>query len=170
MNTYLNYLNLYKQNKTDGLIILISKFEPLFFKYSHKLKESEDIKSELILYFIELMNSITKKNIEFKEDKYFISYINTSIKRKFINLSKKEQIYIQKNNYNFFDYNITDNTNNIFFYELVRNLKPKEQKILKLKFIYNYKNSEIAKLLNVSRQNVQICLKRSFKKLKSELN
>lgn len=71
------------------------------------------------------------------------------------------------NYYLLVDNNIIFNESNIIFYDLIKNLKPKEQLVLEKKFIYNYTNSEIAKSLNISRQNIQACITRSLVKLKT---
>lgn len=170
-NEFLDYLRLYNKKDIKGLEFLLNKFEPLLKKYAYKLYDYKDGKSDLTLYFIKLINNIVDNKILFKEDKYFISYINISIKREYISLLKKEEKVLHKDYYEILDCeNKLEEKTDLFFYDLINNLNVKEQNVLKLKFIDNYTNSEIARKMNLSRQNIQICLKRSIAKLRKDLN
>lgn len=76
------------QNSKNPIILenLILQFTPLFKKYASKLS-FEDSMQEFYLLFIKIVNKIPLNKLT--EDKYVISYINSSIKNKYINLSKK---------------------------------------------------------------------------------
>ncbi|EJO5349323.1 sigma-70 family RNA polymerase sigma factor [Clostridium botulinum] len=160
-----NYVKAAKLKDKSSMEYLIEKFQPLINKYAYKLIESEDGKSELTLNFIKLINKIPLYKECFKKDKYIISYIRISLKRKYIYLYKKQkklelkQSYLEENIKYFLD------NSNIIFYDLIKNLNSKEKYILVKKYIYNFNYSEIGKSLKISRQNVYITEKRALNKI-----
>lgn len=77
----------YKNNKDDNsLLTLLDIFRPLIKKYSRKLNY-DGAESDLIIYFIELLNKMPL-NSSMNKNKYILSYINISIKNHYIKLSK----------------------------------------------------------------------------------
>lgn len=164
-NNLYNYVKSSKLGDKSSIEYLINKFEPLINKYSYRLIESEDGKSELILKLIRLINKMPLDTQYFREDKYIVSYIKISLRREYIYLYKKQkklalnQIYLHENNEYSFD------ESNIIFYDLIKNLNHKEKYILIKKYIYNFNSSEIASNLRISRQNAYITEKRALKKI-----
>lgn len=155
-----------KIDDSESIELLIEKFKPLILKYSNKLNSPEDAISELSLHLIKIINKIPLEKDVFKEEKYIISYVSTSIKRYFFQLYSKQQKNSNGEMYLYEDYpDITYNESNIVFYDLIKKLNSKEQLILEKKFVYSYTNTEIAMYLNVSRQNVQVSIKRALMKL-----
>jgi len=154
-----------KLGNKSSVEYLINKFEPLINKYSYRLIESEDGKSELILKLMRLVDKIPLDKKCFKEDKYIISYIKISLKREYIYLYEKQkklslkQNYLDENNEYSFD------KSNVIFYDLIKNLNNKEKYIFIKKYIYNFSSSEIARSLKISRQNVFITEKRALNKI-----
>lgn len=155
-----------KLNDPKCLEYLINKFQPLLIKYANKFSDFEDSKSELTLHLIGTIYKLPLDSTNFKQDKYIISYINKSIINHYYLLKKKSVDPI-------IDYCVNSqlsltytDKSNLIFYDLINNLNVKEKLILEKKYIYNYTNSEIAKYLNVSRQNIQACLTRAILKLK----
>ena len=172
MNLY-EYVVKTRKNDNESFEYLLEKFNPLILKYSNKLSNSSDAKSELMFHFIEILGKIPLENENFKEDKYIVSYICTSIHRYFCHMYAKYKKHleheIETEDFSQIDTGTTFNESNMIFYDLIKDLKPKEKLILEKKYIYNLTNSEIARSLNVSRQNIQACLNRSFKKLRNTL-
>ncbi|AJD26044.1 sigma-70 family RNA polymerase sigma factor [Clostridium botulinum] len=164
-NNLYTYVKNAKLGDKSGMEYLINKFELLINKYSYRLMEPEDGKSELILKLIRLVKKVPLDKKCFKEDKYIISYIKISLKRQYIYLYEKQkklalkQSYLDENNEYSFD------KSNIIFYDLIKNLNNKEKYIFIKKYIYNFNSSEIARNLKISRQNVYITEKRAIKKI-----
>ncbi|SHI31077.1 sigma-70 family RNA polymerase sigma factor [Clostridium intestinale] len=166
-----DYIKKFREGDIYSIEFLIQKFQPLLIKYANKLSDFDDAKSELSLHFIITLQKIPLDDLKFKNDKYILSYINTSIKRYYIFLSTQQSYLHSKEILTLDDYQpgIAYDTCNVEFYDLIHTLKIKEQKVLILKFIYNYTNTEISRVFNVSRQNVQVCITRSLIKLKSKV-
>lgn len=164
-NNLYSYVKNAKLGHKSSMEYLINKFEPLINKYSYRLIETEDAKSELTLKLIRLFNKIPLDRKCFKEDKYIVSYIKISLKREYIYLYEEQkelslkQNYLYENNEYFFD------KSNIIFYDLIKDLNNKEKYIFIKKYIYNFNSSEIARSLEVSRQNVYITEKRAINKI-----
>ncbi|AVQ51197.1 TPA: sigma-70 family RNA polymerase sigma factor [Clostridium botulinum] len=164
-NTLYSYVKNAKLGNKSSVEYLINKFEPLINKYSYRLIESEDGKSELILKLMRLVDKIPLDKKCFKEDKYIVSYIKISLKREYIYLYEKQkklslkQNYLDENNEYSFD------KSNVIFYDLIKNLNNKEKYIFIKKYIYNFSSSEIARSLKISRQNVFITEKRALNKI-----
>lgn len=172
MNLY-DYVLKARNNDNESFEFLIEKFNPLIMKYANKFNNPSDAKSDLIFHFIQLLGKIPLEKESFKEDKYIVSYICTSVHRHFCHLYAKQKKHLENEieveDFTQINVGTTFNESNMIFYDLIKDLKPKEKLILEQKYIYNLTNSEIARSLNVSRQNVQACLNRSFAKLKSSL-
>lgn len=164
-NNLYTYVKNAKLGNKSSMEYLINKFKPLINKYSYRLIEPEDGKSELILKLIRLVKKVPLDKQCFKEDKYIISYIKISLKRQYIYLYEKQknlalkQSYLDENNEYSFD------KSNIIFYDLIKNLNNKEKYIFIKKYIYNFNSSEIARSLKISRQNIYITEKRAIKKI-----
>ncbi|MDD6794662.1 MAG: sigma-70 family RNA polymerase sigma factor [Clostridiaceae bacterium] len=160
------------QNHDDESIqFIVVKFEPLLKKYANRLPDLEDAKSELTLKLLNVINKIPLDKDIFKKDSYIISYINISIKNCYYSLYLENQKNHNLKNKFILNYDLTVHEHyNLLFYDLIKNLSKKEKYIFKMKYINNYSNSEIASTLNVSRQNVQICIKRALEKLKKNIN
>ncbi|AVQ47648.1 hypothetical protein C7M60_18620 [Clostridium botulinum] len=120
-NTLYSYVKNAKLGNKSSVEYLINKFEPLINKYSYRLIESEDGKSELILKLMRLVDKIPLDKKCFKEDKYIVSYIKISLKREYIYLYEKQkklslkQNYLDENNEYSFD------KSNVIFYDLIKN-------------------------------------------------
>ncbi len=108
-NNLYTYVKNAKLGNKSSMEYLINKFEPLINKYSYRLMEPEDGKSELILKLIRLVKKVPLDKQCFKEDKYIISYIKISLKRQYIYLYQKQknlalkQSYLDENNEYSFD-------------------------------------------------------------------
>lgn len=168
--SFIDCLKQAKQNDLCSLEFLIQKFQPLIIKYASKLTDFEDAKSELTLHFIKTLQKIPLNKFVTTEDKYIVSYINTSIKRYYINLSSKQQTLVNKESFQTKEETaIYYDKSNIIFYDLIKTLNSKEQLVLEMKFVYIYTNTEIGRCLHISRQNVQACLTRALVKLRRQL-
>lgn len=87
MNKLYDIIKNYKQGNKDSIIEVIELFNPLLNKLERQ-SNCCDIKSELIIFMIELMDKLPFENKKFCHDKYIVSYISKSIKNKYIHLNK----------------------------------------------------------------------------------
>ncbi|AWZ50066.1 hypothetical protein C3495_14580 (plasmid) [Clostridiaceae bacterium 14S0207] len=153
----------------SSLLELIDRFKPIILKYKWDSKYI-DMESELNLFLLELVEKIPIEKEKFKEDKYIISYIKTSLKNKYIEVNKK--------NYYKDKVNIDQILNLSCFYNdidaivmrtILRRLTPNERNIIILKFYKMYSDVEIAEMFNISRQAINRTKRRALKKLKDML-
>lgn len=81
---------LVKKSYTDEVKMeeLIKRFRPLIYKLSNQINYycSE---TDLLIEFIELIRKINKDNMQFSNDGFLVSYINTSMNNRKLNLLKK---------------------------------------------------------------------------------
>lgn len=159
-----------KEGDINSIEELIKKFQPLLIKYSSQLNSFDDAKSELTLHFINTIRKIPLYNKDYIEDKYILSYIKTSIRRQYIYLLSIQQ-NIEKLNIKMINYEESSyyDKSNLIFYDIIKTLNNKEKFILEKKFIDDFTNNEISRELNVSRQNIQMCLSRALYKLKKNI-
>lgn len=132
----------------NAMLKLIKEFQPLIKKYSY-LVDYENSESELTLTFIKTLYKIPINNPKFKQDKYIISYINKSIRNKYIYLSKnRNKIYYYESPINL---DITQTPyqtnigNKLFINDLLLTLTKREREIINLKYFKEYSDIEISK-------------------------
>lgn len=77
----------------DAILYLFQKFKSLILKYAYIL-EYEDAKSELELFFLELILKMPLKNFGGKDSNFrILAYIKQSMQRHYIYLSKQKSNY-----------------------------------------------------------------------------
>lgn len=162
-----------QQKNKNSLMEILEKFTPLIKKYSRKLNY-DGSETDLIITLIETINAIplSRTNI-IKEDKYIVGYIATSIKNKYIFLSKKySKIYEKEIELNL-DIANNETSNSMEECILLRMLLDKlpklQRNIIIQKFIKDFSDSEIANQLNISRQAVNRAKNRGLKNLQKYL-
>lgn len=171
MNTNLfDLIVLSRKGDDESILQLIDKFKPLINKYVRSLDYDEDSRQDLIIGMIECIHKIPLQKIEFESDKYIISYINTSLKNKYIHLSKNRRKILSRETYEP-TFNIIKDDNfsidsNLILDNMIKSLSETEKKIISSKYINGLKDSEIATLYNISRQAVNQTKNRALKKLK----
>lgn len=170
---YIVVKNCQNKNK-DSILKMIERFNPLIKKYSRKLNY-DGADTDLIISLIETINSLplSKSNI-IKEDKYIVGYISSSIKNKYIYLSKKySKIYEKETKLNL-DISNDETSRSMEEFILIEMLLDKlptlQRNIIIQKFIKGYTDAEIANQLNISRQAVNRAKNRGLKNLKEYLN
>lgn len=174
----MNKLNNIVKNAQNGnkvcMLKIIDKFMPLIKKYSNKL-QYDGADRDLIIALIEVMNYIPiYKNTKFDEDKYIVGYISTSIKHKYIQLSKKNTNIIDKEielDLNILsDYKAIEEWNSIdtsiFINNLMDKLSSYHKYIIKKIFMYNISEVDLAKELKISRQSVNRAKNRALNNLR----
>lgn len=167
-----------QKKNNDAMMGLIEHFQPLLRKYARKLNV-EDSYSELLLYFVELIQSMNISNLRSPSDAVIVTYINRSIYncycqkiRNIIYLKQEiamsaltcEQTYFLQNKLSSYD------SINIFIeLSLPKHLTQKEIMIIYLVFVNGYSSEYIAKKFNQSRQSINQTKKRALKKIEKLL-
>ncbi|CEN21828.1 sigma-70 family RNA polymerase sigma factor [Paraclostridium sordellii] len=173
MNKLYNIIKNYQQGNKESIIEVIELFNPLLNKLERQ-SNHYDIKSELTLFIIELMDKLPFENEKFCHDKYIVSYISKSIKNKYIYLNKKACDQLNKENEINLEIlkndRVENNLDMILFKDLIKSLTHKEQEIIIYKYGLNYSDIEIAELFNISRQSVNKTKTRALNKLKLMIN
>lgn len=156
MNNELFELLFYAQNgdkkATEKLYL---KFFKLIKKFG-KMVNLDGAETDITIFFLEFIKKINLKKLENKSSGEIINYIYISLKNYTFSLVKQvlkkkidesniivDQIYYD----NFDQFELIDTLNSL-------NLSEIQKQITLYIYLYNYKISEIAKILNVSRQAV----------------
>lgn len=165
--------DLRKGNK-DSSLTLIRKFNPLIIKYSRKLNY-DGAETDLVISLLEILNKISiDKNPNLQSDECIVGYINTSIKHKYINLSKKNCVIVQKETELNNDFLGEESLNNIddslFVNELLSKLPNFQKEIITQIYINNVSESSLAKQLQISRQAINKTKNRALNNLRKHLN
>lgn len=159
-----------RNKDNDAVLDLIEKFKPLVNKYARNSVD-DDIENELNLFLIELVRKIPIEKEIFREDKYIIGYIQTSLKHKYIEINKKNYY---KNKVDIDKIltlgNECNDIESIFIKNMLENLTLKEKKIIILRFYKRYSDNEIADMFNISRQAVNGTKRRALKKVERHVN
>ena len=146
-------------NKYNNFDIIYSKFKKQLNYLIHSFN-LEIYQNDLLLFLWQLIKKIDCNN--FKSEKAIYSYINISLKHCCINFYKKNL----KENYILYDSDITNlqieknnlsnnfYESNLIFNDLISYLPEKQQKIIYLRYKECLSDSQIASLLNISRQAV----------------
>lgn len=166
----------------DKLFIKYQKFiEIIISKYKEYIKD--DLRQDLLIFLLELLESINIDNIKNLDGYIFISLKNKAFeeyntKYKFYesnisldNLHFEKTSYLDRMSY---DNNIVDiddtvcpiNLNEI----LVKTLSIKERKVINSYYFENKNESEIAKEMGISQQYISKVLIRSIRKLRNYFN
>lgn len=159
----------------DSTVKLIEKFNPLLKKYAYKLNY-EDAYNDLLIDFIELLQSIKIDRIYNKNEGGIVSYICTSVHSSYIkkikecqklhnlsfycDLDEKELYYIEMKSSTY------DTYFNISFDFLLKSLTKSEYTVIKMIYYGGYTVPEIASYCGISRQAVNQMRNRALKKLK----
>lgn len=162
----------YKSGDKEVLSTILLQMEPLVVSYAKKTfsLEFEDAKQE---YYIALINACNKIQ-KYENDAQCLKYFQTTVKNKYYNYCKsyfltpsilplEEETLVAENH---FDFIVLNNDIKQFLQKKVDNNVYK-QKI----FLYSYigmSDSEIGKILGITRQYVYMLRKKLIHELKSE--
>lgn len=160
---------------TAAMTELIEKFKPIIKKYSKQLNHNPDLRSELMLGFIELIHNIdTNRFSPGITDGIIINYISVSMRHLYIKISQNEHKYnsfiIHDPQY-IDDLSITDSISheNTLIYDLKNILTEREFFCVYNIVISGYTAKELSNSLGISKQAVNQCKKRALTKLKNHL-
>ena len=162
-----------KGGNEESMIELIEKFSPLIRKYSRKLNY-DDAEADITIFLIETIKKIPIfNNINLNKDECIVGYINTSIKNRYISLSKKYISIVSKEielNVNIFLHcTLQDEQesidNHIFVTFLLDKLPHYQKQIIENIFIDNIPVTDLSKRLHISRQSVNRTKNRALSNL-----
>ena len=141
---------------------IYGEFEKLIYHYSKKLN-LEDARQELTVFLIELLYKI-----DFSLNDGIKKYVAVCLRNKYITLSKQnqrnvdliEKLSINCDTYSDFHGDL------VLLKELISKLPIKQREVIIYRYIYNYSDVEISKIMNVSRQAVNRLKNRALNSLR----
>lgn len=165
------------QNSDESSMMeLITFFEPVIRKYTKLMNYDEDCRSELIMYFIELIRSLNLTKFRVLNNYTLINYIKQSLYHHYILISsgiRKKRKY--ENSYDSesitewlgADYESTDKINDMMIDDMMKeHLTDREYICVKLIVIDCLSSNEAAKLLGITKQSANEAKLRALRKLK----
>lgn len=173
-NTYLNYVNCFKQGDSNYFNYILEPIKPCILKRVYWLKYPE-AQTDLIIHLLKLLKKIDLSG--FDDDSDLQRYLKVCIVNKSNNLSKnrlKEKELISFNS-DVLDIALNNEycsspiNSDLCFFDLISKLNQRQQEIIRLKFSNNLTDIEIANKLKISRQAVHKQKTNALKTLKKEL-
>lgn len=143
------------ENDLTAMEMLIEKMEPLIKKYARKsfFIEYEDSRQEMILSIIEAVCKIGY----YEDEKSCLLYIKNSVIHKYCELCKKninQPIFDEFNENIVYEDSLNDLDTIIDLEQFLKNKSITKKQIMKLILYDELGDTQIAKMLNVSRQYV----------------
>lgn len=173
MNTNLyKLLSRAQHGDKEALNELINTFEPAINKFSRHLNYP-CAKTDLNMFLIEVIDNLNLENFNSNSNGKIFNYIYNSIKNKKVNLFKKNVINkidalpIKLECIGSCDKSFENEILVVQFWEVLTN---HQENILKMKFFEGYSDIEISENLNISRQAVNGCKNRAFKKIRNNFS
>lgn len=163
-----------KEENPNSMLEIIKLFDPIISKYSRAANWDEDIRSELIVFLIEITHKIDPDSFRSKNDYAVLKYISKSIAHKYIHLNRSRASVLQAEKYTDKNYEVADACNCLYddlhlllFEAAIRPiLTEKEYNCIVMIFLYGYKPIDAAKAMGVSRQTIHETKNRALDKLK----
>ena len=157
----------------DAVLEMLRKFDRLIKKYA-RILNYEDAYSDLVLFFIDLIQGRGIKNVCGKDDGIIVNYIVTSVRKHSLRLSNgcklrisplstlsDEQRYAIESKMSYQDDSINDYWSSCLLTEV-------EENVLRLHYEFGYSISDIAEMTKTSRQSVNQTKIRALNKLRNE--
>ena len=160
------YITRYRKGDENAVLPLLKEFEGLIYHYKAK-SGIEDICEELTAFLLELFQKINLNLFPDPEGDGINRYIAVSIGHKFVAISKehkKIQIFVTVTER---DMGYTpDLCQEEILRETLSVLTPRQRDVILYKYIYRYSDTEIAEILDISRQALNQIKNRSVKILR----
>ena len=163
-----------KQGDKDAMLGLVERFDPLLRKYSRKLG-TEDGYSDMLLDFLEKINSMHTDAIVCRDDGAMVNYFAKAVRHSYVKLLSRQlknsatTVSIDLVPEHLSTCSCTEPAQSYTFDLPDDLLSQREKKILYLIDVLGYSASEIAKRDKTSRQNISQIHNRAVKKLKNYL-
>lgn len=170
--TIYEYVQDAQSGNSDSELHIITQFELSLNKFARQLNYPE-AKTDMTIFLINLIRNIDLSIFNSKCEGKLVNYIYFSIKNKKIDLYRSRLHNIQETSLNLNIHNPTDSKihidDSLIIEDFFKVLTPKQKTIMKLKFVYGFKESEIADKLNISRQAVYKTKIKSLSLIRSNL-
>ena len=112
--------------------------------------------SDLIIFFIEKLYTLDTENLSRYSDSQLIMFYKTLFRNKAIDINRQRKKILECTE-NFeqdtIEIGYEDNPSFIF-YDLIKDLSPKQQDVIKLKFMIGLSDVEIGQVMGITRQAV----------------
>lgn len=162
-------LNRAKNNDKDALYEIIKDFEGTIKKLSNNLYYDE-AETDLIIELMSLIKNIDIRKFRDSSHKQIAKYIHIHLKKRALNLlrnRKKELNYFIEINYDILsDTSESNIEDTVLISILIKSFPKKQQDIIIMKFIYGLSETDIAKILGISRQAVNKLKNRALNNLR----
>lgn len=163
-----------QEKNKDATMKIIDKFIPLIKKYA-RILNYDGADTDLTISLIKLIKKMpVNENTQLQKEKVIVSYIAISIKNESIRLSQKhrrmshEEIPCEDEIIDaFLSY---DEKYDFIIEDLLKQLPEIQKTIIKGIFLLDFKEIELAKSLNISRQAVNKNKRRALANLKKYLS
>ena len=143
-----------RKNDMSVFPVIFSEFEGLIYHYKAKC-QAEDIYEELSVFLLELLYKTDIKRFKNIAGDGLKRYIAVSLRNRYIAYSNADELFKRLNK--FCDLKRTfseDFSENTLLNDAVMGLSKKQKQVIALKYIYNYRDVEIAEKLGITRQAV----------------
>ncbi len=169
-------LKLAQDKDSDVQLLLLERFSRAIKSFAYKLNY-DGADTDLIIFFLELCQSMKLRRFENLNEGAVVKYIYNSLHHEYIRLSKLNNRY--KLNEQLYGIDPSEITNNHkttddnlysakYMEELINVLTAKEKQTIAYIFIKGYSDTETAKAMKISKQAIGKMKKRALEKLKCE--
>ncbi len=146
--------------------VIFAEFEGLIYHYSLKC-DAEDIFQELTVFLLELLYKVDISRFEALSGEGLKRYIAVSLRNKYVAFSKADSVFKRNNEYlDDFVSVEPDFLGEFILREGLDRLTPKQREIIIFKYLHNYTNNDIARILKISRQAVNQIKNRAVETLR----
>lgn len=149
---------------------LYKMFLPYIRYYGNKLYY-EEAQTDLTIFFLEFIDNMNLEKFEGRHDGEIINYMKGFLKSRYVDAVRKninKHIETTAFETKFICYDCYERLEEENFYRMLKNLNSIRKKIIIGKFVYNYSDIELAKIINVSRQTIYTQKKKALLQLKKE--
>lgn len=154
----------------DAIDYVVTQFMPLIKKYAGYLAYP-DATQDLIVLFLNILGKIPLSKFDpQKKTILVLSYISKAMKNGYIYLSKRNrttEYYVEDLAPDLAAK--SDDLEIVFVRDAIKRLTTLQRRVIILKYYYGYKNSEISRILRISRQAVNQTKQRALNRLKGLL-
>lgn len=161
-------IKMFRKGDMSAFTVIYGHYKNLIQIYSKKLCD-EDANQELTLFLLELLYNLDTDRFEIDGSNGLSKYIAVCLRNKYISLSKRNGIYTSYLNELFENGIVSDSYYEIplEFKEAVSFLTQKQRLIIIYKYVYNFSDFEISKILKISRQAVNRIKIRALNELRN---
>ena len=167
----IHQIQLAQNSDEKAMLDLIETFSPLLEKYARVLGDVEDSKSDLTLFFIELILKIKHDKMRTTGDGAIVLYIEKAVKYHYIALSKKKRSQVNH------EIELPEQAEHFLpeqrpiysTFGLLDTLSSFEKMVVERTVLQGYSSADVARETNCTRQYINQVKKRALSRLESEI-